>query len=649
MDARTTEDRWKELVQIVPQRSEVLRFFQFYRQLAYPFNPILVDMDRFELDLCTYLNAYAAGEFEPHLKSEKWATDRSIAQISLLLATLSAGAHYSDLDLPQRSNICHDLDIVQTLLVLGNTLQNNGQSDAAWALLGTTVRLAQTMGLHTERSIAYLPQYIQSKAKILWLGIEVTTADRDTQETEFYLNMLNHLDDVYQRALPHLTSRDNCKSMHDHLEHLALKMHFSLVVAVLTRPALKQPQIQDSPYGILRERAKTSIIDASRAFLDFQALSVVPLRTWSMVHTALTSTLLLSTWEETRNDPESRDLQQRVIEVFSAVGSVGQPGHSAPENGQWLSERHIRALITLRNTVRYALDQEREVGNSDENHISPETSLPAFELPPGLPEGFDQVGASPVSYLDSIMNVPLFDFSQESGFLTITTTAMLESIFPTTTTPTSGRTSASSSSVAVDHDRPVTSTQARRRRIVVAMTGATGAILGIKVLLSLRRLNIETHLVMSKWAEATIKYETDYHPSNVRALADHVHNINDMAAPISSGSFRADGMVIVPCSMKTLAAIHSGFCDDLISRTADVMLKERRRLVLVARETPLSEIHLRNMLEVTRAGAIIFPPVPAFYIKAGGVDELVDQSVGRMLDLFGLDTEDFDRWNGWEK
>lgn len=192
-----------------------------------------------------------------------------------------------------------------------------------------------------------------------------------------------------------------------------------------------------------------------------------------------------------------------------------------------------------------------------------------------------------------------------------------------------------------------TSNSSRRRRIVVAMTGATGSILGINVLLALRRLNVETHLVMSKWAEATIKYETDYHPSNVRALADHVHNINDMAAPISSGSFKTDGMIVVPCSMKTLAAITTGFCDDLISRTADVMLKERRRLVLVTRETPLSDIHLRNMLTVTQSGAVIFPPVPAFYIRAAGMDELVDQSVGRMLDLFDLDTGEFERWNGW--
>ncbi|PNP59120.1 hypothetical protein THARTR1_01368 [Trichoderma harzianum] len=191
--------------------------------------------------------------------------------------------------------------------------------------------------------------------------------------------------------------------------------------------------------------------------------------------------------------------------------------------------------------------------------------------------------------------------------------------------------------------------QPRRKRIIVAMTGATGTILGIKLLIALRRLNVETHLVMSKWAEATLKFETDYHASNVRALADHTYNINDMAAPIASGSFRVDGMIVVPCSMKTLASISTGLCDDLISRAADVILKERRRLVLVARETPLSEIHLRNMLDVTRTGAVVFPPVPAYYIKPSSVEDLVDQSVGRMLDLFDLDTEDFERWNGWNK
>lgn len=188
-----------------------------------------------------------------------------------------------------------------------------------------------------------------------------------------------------------------------------------------------------------------------------------------------------------------------------------------------------------------------------------------------------------------------------------------------------------------------------RKRIIVAMTGATGSILGIKTLLALRHLNVETHLILSKWAEATLKYETDYTVANVRALADVVHSIHDMAAPVASGSFRVDGMIVVPCSMKTLAAISCGFCDDLIARAADVVLKERRKLVLVTRETPLSTIHLQNMLEISRAGAIVFPPMMTFYTRPGAIGEMVDHSVGRILDLFGLDTGEFERWDGWKK
>jgi 4-hydroxy-3-polyprenylbenzoate decarboxylase len=189
----------------------------------------------------------------------------------------------------------------------------------------------------------------------------------------------------------------------------------------------------------------------------------------------------------------------------------------------------------------------------------------------------------------------------------------------------------------------------RRKRIVVGMTGATGAVLGIQLLLALRRLNVETHLIISHWAEATIRYETDYTPINVRALADHFYSNRDQAAAISSGSFHVEGMIILPCSMKTLAAVNSGYCDDLISRAADVMLKERRRLVLAVRETPLSEIHLRNMLDVTRAGAVVCPVMPAFYTRPQSIEDLVNQMVGRILDLFDLDTGDFQRWSGLDK
>jgi 4-hydroxy-3-polyprenylbenzoate decarboxylase len=196
-----------------------------------------------------------------------------------------------------------------------------------------------------------------------------------------------------------------------------------------------------------------------------------------------------------------------------------------------------------------------------------------------------------------------------------------------------------------DQDSPIS----RPKRIVVAVTGATGAPYAIRLLEILRDLGIETHLVMSKWALATLKYETDLTEQQIRGLANINYTVKDMSAPPSSGSFQHDGMIIVPCSMKTLAAVRIGYCEDLISRSADVTLKEGRRLVMVVRETPLSDIHLENMLFLRRAGATIFPPVPAFYTKPQDLGDMVDQSVGRMLDCLGIHTDFFKRWNGFER
>lgn len=189
----------------------------------------------------------------------------------------------------------------------------------------------------------------------------------------------------------------------------------------------------------------------------------------------------------------------------------------------------------------------------------------------------------------------------------------------------------------------------RPRRIVVGVTGATGTIYAIRLLELLRDLDVETHLIISKWALATLKYETPLNEAQVRALAYRNYTARDMSAPAASGSFQHDGMIIVPCSMKTLAAVRGGFGDDLIARAADVTLKESRRLALVVRETPLSDIHLDNMLFLRRAGAIIFPPVPAFYTRPETVEEIVDQSVGRMLDLLGFHVAGFERWEGFKK
>ena len=185
-------------------------------------------------------------------------------------------------------------------------------------------------------------------------------------------------------------------------------------------------------------------------------------------------------------------------------------------------------------------------------------------------------------------------------------------------------------------------------RLVVGITGASGAIFGIRTLQELKALNVETHLVISKWARTTIAHETSYSISDVEALATQVHHPDNQAASLSSGSFRTDGMIVAPCSMKTVAAIRAGFGDSLISRAADVTLKERRRLVLMVRESPLSEIHLDNMLTLARMGTIILPPMPAFYSKPKSLGEMVDHIVGRVLDQFSLDMPGMNRWDGFE-
>jgi len=180
--------------------------------------------------------------------------------------------------------------------------------------------------------------------------------------------------------------------------------------------------------------------------------------------------------------------------------------------------------------------------------------------------------------------------------------------------------------------------------VLVAMTGATGAIYGIRLLEVLRELEVETHLVVSRWAEATIKTETDRRVDDVRALASVVYDEDDLAAPPASSGFVTAGMVVAPCSMRTLAAVANGLSDNLVQRAAAVHLQEGRRLVLLARESPLSVIHLENMLRVAKAGAVVAPPVPAFYAKLHSLDEMVDHTVGRALDQLGVEHERIRRW-----
>jgi len=184
------------------------------------------------------------------------------------------------------------------------------------------------------------------------------------------------------------------------------------------------------------------------------------------------------------------------------------------------------------------------------------------------------------------------------------------------------------------------------RRLIVAITGATGAIYGVRVLQRLRDAGVETHLVISRWGARTLLHETSWSREEVEALAAATYAPADMGAVISSGSFRTDGMVIAPCSAKTLAAIAHGYGDNLVHRAADVVLKERRKLVLAVREAPLSEIHLENMLKLARMGTVILPPMPAFYNRPQSIDDIVDHTVARILDQFGLEVADAMRWAG---
>jgi len=188
--------------------------------------------------------------------------------------------------------------------------------------------------------------------------------------------------------------------------------------------------------------------------------------------------------------------------------------------------------------------------------------------------------------------------------------------------------------------------EARPTRLIVGITGATGTIFGVRLLEMLRGSGIETHLVISEWGARTLIHETDYTVEQVRDLAAQNYSLADQGAAISSGSFVTLGMVIVPCSMRTLAAIAHGLADNLIHRAADVILKERRKLVLVVRESPLHEIHLENMLKLSRMGVSILPPVPAFYNHPQNLDDMINHVTMRILDQFDIHLDVMNRWDG---
>jgi len=188
--------------------------------------------------------------------------------------------------------------------------------------------------------------------------------------------------------------------------------------------------------------------------------------------------------------------------------------------------------------------------------------------------------------------------------------------------------------------------EAKPTRLIVGITGATGTIFGVRLLQMLHGSGVETHMVMSKWAARTLIHETQHTVEEVQAFASHNYQLGDQGAAISSGSFLTLGMVIVPCSMRSLAAIANGLADNLIHRAADVILKERRKLVLVVRESPLHDIHLENMLKLSRMGVVILPPVPAFYNHPQNLDDMINHVTMRVLDQFDIHLDVMNRWDG---
>ena len=181
-------------------------------------------------------------------------------------------------------------------------------------------------------------------------------------------------------------------------------------------------------------------------------------------------------------------------------------------------------------------------------------------------------------------------------------------------------------------------------KLIIGITGSTGIIYGIRILEVLKALGVETHLIMSDWGQKCIPMETDYTVEDVKSLAVEVSDEKNMAASISSGTHKTNGMIVIPCSMKTLSSIANGYDETLVARAAGVILKESRKLILVTRETPFSAIHLENMLKLARLGVIILPPIPAFYAKPTSIDDLVNHTVGKCLDQFDIDHNLYQRW-----
>ncbi|KAL7936971.1 N-terminal binuclear Zn cluster-containing/DNA binding domain-containing protein [Trichoderma chlorosporum] len=496
---KTPQELWGALLRIIPQQQEILGFSLNFRTFLCAVDPIIEDIDALESSLCIYTKALDSGEFQDQeIVSGKWIDKDSIAQVALILAALAAGAHYSNIDSQQkRMETCLDLiqrsfealqlanfvfqsslNVVQTLLVLGYNIQNVGQSDGSWALLGITIRLAQALGLHSQPVVRRVDDGNKMRIPTIWQSIcrydsilslrlgrpplitkrycvDPTLAVEPakplyhaevmfglTHNNMKFLSMEHPLE--YQqsidlvaelaryraRGMPHLQSRESCQNLQQHFENLAIEIHFSFTTIVYCRSVFTISDTSNNNPNliILQSHAKERLISVLKSFLEFQTLSIIPVRTWSMVQAALSSTVLLSMWRLTRDDLESKDLRQRVVEALCRETQFDDEAvlDSFPRSSnQWLSRRHARALVALESSLRKSHPKQPveaapvHIANSNQGleDVAPmedTNKCTNFDLGSILDNGMQTIGSeniwdlsgnSPLSHLAIIMNL----------------------------------------------------------------------------------------------------------------------------------------------------------------------------------------------------------------------------------------------------
>ncbi|KAL7928281.1 hypothetical protein V8C35DRAFT_245147 [Trichoderma chlorosporum] len=510
MKLKSLHERWAALLKLIPQKQEVLRYFPSHGATIYPLHPVLIDPDGLESAFCDYLSDLEAGELRsPDVLSTKWVCKAFISRIALLLASLATSAHYSVMQSPKkRSEHCLDfvqrafdalrlanyalhpsLDGIQTLLIIGTVLQDVGQSDGAWVMMGTTVRAAQALGLHTQSasqqsedgakkkralwdvicrqdcllSLCHGRPHIASKQSLatqnslyhstgpldfsdMMCGIVavcIGLLELEQPDCEASMKLLTELDGYRSRAVPYLRSREKCTNIQQRYESLTIDIQLFFAVSVLCRPALTKSATTNSEQSevvrVLRSRAKDSLMSTAKAFIEFQALSIIPVRTWSLIHGVLSATILLCLWEETRYEQESRDVLQRVMEIFSrAAQADDETGMmvDASGNNNWLSMNHTRALVALQaalqkapalNTCGSSSPEPRQADNVvQQNHSLPRgqdaapidpmmDAVMGYNFTAMLGDSWSMDGhlypwdtseLSPLMYLDSIMQAP---------------------------------------------------------------------------------------------------------------------------------------------------------------------------------------------------------------------------------------------------